>query len=243
MFLKEIIMKLKFLSATFICISLFVSSVAQAGFIESNYKGMDTAIDDSANLMWLNWEATSHLNRIEVEEKLQAGQELSEWRYATYEEILGMVEFFFPKFDKNSSNFSYSTTYNLEGFRYTDELWENLITHEILEFERFFKPKDQREEPWLKTYSAIFGDVTFDNDWAGYLGNNTQALSILDSDLHLDTYQDVISVIRPEYGIDYNSVRGGHALVRVTKVPETPSLSIFILAIIGLLYSRAKSTC
>ena len=235
-------MKLKFLSATYVCISLFV--IAQAGFIESNYKGMDTAIDESASLMWLNWEATSHLHRMEVEEKLQAGQELSEWRYATYEEILGMVEFFFPKFDKNSSNFGYSTTYDLEGFEYTDhELWENLITHEILEFERFFKPKDQSEAPWLKVYSAIFGDVTFDNDWAGYMGNNTQALSILDSDVHEHTYQDIISIIRPEYGIDYNYERGSHALVKVTQVPETPSLSIFILVIIGLLYSRAKSTC
>lgn len=141
------------------------------------------------------------------------------------------------------ANIQYSTTYDLEGFEYTDpELWENLITREIKDFEVFFKPKDQSEESWLRVYSAIFGDVTFDNDWAGYLGNNTQALSILGSDVHEHTYQDVIRIIRPEYGIDYNYERGSHALVRVTQVPETPSLSIFILAIIGLLNSRAKNT-
>jgi len=152
-----------------------------------------------------------------------------------------MVEFFFPKFDTNSSNFSYSTTYDLEGFEYSDhELWENLITDEILEFEKFFKPKDQSETPWLKVYSAIFGDVTFDNDWAGYLGNNTQALSIRDSDVHEDTYQDFIGITRPAYGAGYDHKWSSHALVKVTQVPETPSLSVFILALIGLLFSRVK---
>jgi len=63
-------MKSKFSSAAFVSFSLLISRFAQAGFIVSNYKGMDTAIDESSKLTWLNWESTSHLNRMEVEGKL-----------------------------------------------------------------------------------------------------------------------------------------------------------------------------
>lgn len=206
---------------------------AHAGFIETNYEGMDAAYDSDTNLTWLNWDMNTHLSRKEVEGALQSGEILEGWRYATDKEMIAMLESFFPNFDTSSPNFHLGQSHGLSSFSYRDfALNEKLITSEILSLESTLKAVNHSHNSLANSYTVIFGDVNFNAEVAGEMLDITQQIYIHDSMRDGSTYEDAIGVNNPQYQFNYES--SGHALVRVVDVPEPTTLFLFGFALFGL---------
>lgn len=218
----------------------FIINFAHAGFIETNYKGMDAAYDSDTNLTWLNWGINTHLSRKEVENSLQPGQSLEGWRYATDLEMIDMLQSFFPKFDASRQDFALYESHGLSSFSYRDyALNEKLITSEILSFENILKAVDHSpNSPIYNSYTAIFGNVKLNTMVAGEILDITQQIYIYDSMLNEPTYEDSIGVINPQYQFNYSN--SSHALVRIVDVPEPTSLFLFGFTLIGFALTRSK---
>lgn len=192
----------------------------------------DTNIITDGELDWLQWDVNRGISREDLENTWLDNAQYQGWRYATYNEMLSLIKTFFPFVDATSGNWYQSTRHALTTAEYVDySLFHKLIITELDNFGRLFGTLNSNASS--SSLSAFYGDVSFDNDSAGSLVNESQSILIFNGLIDEPSWEDRVGFATYEY--EGSSSTLGHALVREQVNVNSPtSLPLLLLGLIIL---------
>ena len=209
------------------------------GYSQSIDAQGNAVVSNGDGLEWLSFEVLQNSERPVVENLLATDSYYGQWRYASLQEVQGLLHDAFESYPVNVS----SANHFLSGF---EDISVIFPTHEAIEVDMFhalFGGFTFRPSNYENFISVLFGDaVSGYGDVGGGIVTDyyiSQYFSVFDGEVDWPSWEDNIRI--GSYDLyDYDgqafAPRYSHALVRTQAVSSPLTLSLFLCSLFLVLF-------